>query len=100
MTVYLVAQIQIEDPDTYQQYVDGFPPIFENFKGEVLAVDDDTETLEGNWSGNRTVILSFPDREELMRWYNSAEYQDLMQLRTQASTGNIVIADAFEMPAA
>jgi uncharacterized protein (DUF1330 family) len=99
MVVYLVGQIQIEDQDTYKQYVDGFLPIFQNFKGKVLAVDDDCEVVEGDWKGARTVIISFPDRDELKRWYNSAEYQDLVQLRFKSSQGNLIIADGFEMPA-
>ncbi|NQV21442.1 MAG: DUF1330 domain-containing protein [Rhodospirillales bacterium] len=100
MTVYLVGQIQIKDEDTYQQYVDGFFPIFQNFKGEILAVDDNCETVEGDWQGARTVIIKFPDKDELKRWYNSPEYQELVQLRLKSSSGNLIIAEGFEMPAA
>jgi len=99
VTAYLVAQIHINDRETYKQYADGFMPIFEKYKGEVLSVDDVCETLEGNWDGNRTVILGFPDKEHLLNWYNSAEYQELMQSRLKASTGNIVIAEGFVSPA-
>ena len=99
MTTYLVAQIQINDTDTYQKYVDGFQPIFEKYQGEILAVDDVCETLEGNWDGNRTVILKFPDKEHLVRWYNSPEYQELMKIRQKASSGNLVIAEGVELTA-
>jgi uncharacterized protein (DUF1330 family) len=99
MTAYLIGQIQIEDGDTYQQYVDGFLPIFENFKGEILAADDACETVEGNWYGSRTVIIKFSDKDELKRWYNSPEYQQLAQLRFKSATSNLVIAEGFEMPA-
>ena len=98
MTAYLVAQIEIKDPDTYQQYADGFLPIFGNYKGEVIVVDDNCETLEGKWDGSRTVIIKFPDKEELLRWYNSPEYQKLMQLRLKASNGNVIMMEGFEVP--
>jgi uncharacterized protein (DUF1330 family) len=96
MVAYVVAQIKIDDGDTYQKYIDGFLPIFGDYKGEILAADDATETLEGEWFGSRTVIIKFPDRDELLRWYKSPEYQELMQFRLQASEGNLVIAEGFE----
>ena len=47
MRCYFVARITINDRDTYQEYLDGFDEIFTNYKGMVLAVDEEPEVLEG-----------------------------------------------------
>jgi len=37
MSAYVLAQIQINDPDEYSNYLAGFMPIFERHGGEFLA---------------------------------------------------------------
>jgi uncharacterized protein (DUF1330 family) len=37
MSAYVLAQIQIDDPDEYQNYLAGFMPIFERHGGELLV---------------------------------------------------------------
>ena len=90
MSCYFVAQIDILDPEGYGRYLDGFDEVFDRYRGTVLAVDDEAELLEGAWPGTRTVIIEFPDRAELDRWYRSPEYQRLAACRRTAATANIV----------
>jgi uncharacterized protein (DUF1330 family) len=37
MSAYVLAQIQIDDPDEYQNYLAEFMPIFERHGGELLV---------------------------------------------------------------
>lgn len=90
MPVYLIAQIEISDRQEYDVYQAGFMDIFARYQGELLAVDERTRTLEGEWPYTRTVVLRFPDQAELDRWYQSSEYQALARHRFAASKGNVV----------
>jgi uncharacterized protein (DUF1330 family) len=49
--------------------------------------------LEGEWPMPRLVILEFPTRAAAEAWYRSPEYQRILSLRLQSSTGNLVIVD-------
>lgn len=91
MSVYIVALITIENRDEYAKYESGFMDVFSKYEGEILAVDENVATLEGEWPHTRTVIVRFPDEEEAKRWYNSSEYQALAQHRFRASSGNIAL---------
>ncbi len=93
MSCYFVAQIDIRDPEGYGRYLDGFDEVFERYRGTVLAVDDEASVLEGAWPGARTVIIEFPDRAELDRWYRSPEYQRLAVHRRAAAAANIVAVE-------
>jgi len=91
MPVYLIAQIEITDREEYSTYEAGFLDIFAKYRGELVAIDEQPRTLEGEWPYTRTVLMRFPDEAEADRWYGSAEYQALAQHRIAASKGNVVL---------
>jgi uncharacterized protein (DUF1330 family) len=95
MSIYFIAQIDIHDRDRYNEYGNGFMEIFNKYKGKLLVVDEDVKILEGNWPGNRTVMLQFETEEDAMDWYNSAEYQALMKHRIAASDGNLIMVKSL-----
>lgn len=93
MACYFIAQINIHDQEEYQKYLDGYDEVFGKFQGEVMAVDDDVDVLEGKWPFRRTVVIQFPEKAEARRWYDSAEYRALMKHRRRASHSNIILVD-------
>ena len=70
-------------------------PIFEKYQGELLSVDETPTVLEGSWPETRTVIARFKDKETALKWYESGEYQKLVQFRLQASTADIIIIEGI-----
>lgn len=95
MTTYLIAQIDIHDRDRYAEYEAGFFEIFAQYGGKMLSVEEDTETLEGEWPFSRTVLIEFPSKEIASAWYESDEYQALAQHRFAASTANAVLIEGL-----
>ena len=91
MAVYIVAKITINDRERYAEYEAGFMSIFSRYSGQMLAVDDQAEVLEGDWPCTRTVIIEFPSREEALAWYRSDDYQTLAEHRFAASVGSIAL---------
>jgi len=91
MPVYVVAELTITDRAEYARYEAGFMPIWQQYRGELLAVDEQPTVLEGEWRHTRTVLLRFPDAAEAERWYRSPEYQALAQHRWQASHANVAL---------
>lgn len=85
MSCYFVAQIQITDMDEYQKYLNSASEVFSKFNGRYLAVDTNPQVLEGNWPYSRIAIIEFEDERELRRWYESPEYQSILQYRLKAA---------------
>jgi uncharacterized protein (DUF1330 family) len=96
MPVYLVAQIDIHDRAEYEKYEAGFFEVFARFAGELLAVSENPEVVEGEWPHTRTVLIRFPSADEARRWYASPEYQALAQHRFRASRGNAVMVEGLQ----
>ncbi|NVJ59628.1 MAG: DUF1330 domain-containing protein [Gammaproteobacteria bacterium] len=92
--VYLVAQIDIKD---YQDYMKkyGRPVTQQLIKAgaEILVATQSGEVLEGEWSGNWTVISKFPNSEAVNSWYNSKEYSLFKKMRVTEliNNGNIIV---------
>lgn len=91
---YVIFTEAIHDPEGMRAYeVASTAPLLES-GARVLAVDGGT-TLEGEWHGDRTVLLEFDSVEAARAWYASASYQAAAPLRHAAATTNAVILAGF-----
>jgi uncharacterized protein (DUF1330 family) len=91
---YLIVQLNVKDfPQYREQY--GKPVVAQLTKlgAEFLVTSPHAETLEGEWSGNWTVLIRFPSWETALEWYKSADYAPLKRARIQELTdgGNLVL---------
>jgi uncharacterized protein (DUF1330 family) len=96
MSVYIVASIAVEDWDEYGKYQEGFLEVFARYRGEILAVSDAPQVIEGEWPYGRAVVLRFPDEEEARRWYDSPEYQAIAAHRWRASRASVIAFEGLE----
>ncbi|MGL1922495.1 MAG: DUF1330 domain-containing protein [Hyphomicrobiales bacterium] len=99
--VYMIAQIQVEKQDKFfQQYsAAAYPSLVAN-EAKVLVATPTVQLLEGEWTGNWTVVIEFPSPEQADTWYKSDDYQkNAVPLRLDATEfGNLVFAPAFIYP--
>jgi uncharacterized protein (DUF1330 family) len=63
----------------------------------VLVADENVEVLEGEWHGNRTVVVEYESVEKAREWYESASYRGALPIRQAAGDCNVVIASGFEL---
>jgi len=92
MAGYFVANYTITNQAEYKEYVAAVGPILEAHGAENIAVDRDSELLEGS-AGQVTVVLRFATKAAAKAWYESPEYQVIRHLRTDNTEGIGVIAE-------
>jgi uncharacterized protein (DUF1330 family) len=95
MTAYLIARIEVHDPEGYEAYKARTPAIIAKFGGRFLVRGGALETLEGEESVGRLVLVEFPDMDAARGFYNSAEYQAAIRIREPASKGQFVIVEGI-----
>lgn len=98
MSVYVIARIDVRDADEYRIYLDGFAPILERHKGEMLAVDPKIETIEGEWDAPRMVIMKFPSMEMARGWHGSTDFQLLARHRWNSTRSKLAIVRGIDEP--
>ena len=89
---FFIAQYEVEDEAMYGEYVQAVRPIVSAYGGRPVIVDTTAEVLEGAVPGPHSVVLRFDSEDRLRAWYESAEYQQILGKRLQATEGFAVIA--------
>ena len=97
MPAYIIANIEVTDPDGYRAYADRVGATIAAHGGRYLARGGSCEALEGDWQPARLVILEFPSIDAARAWYGSAEYGEIKPLRFAHSRGQVVITDGLSL---
>lgn len=96
MTTYLVNHLRIpgdipdEDALSFLDQVEG---TVAPYGGKWLA-QGAVDVIEGAWPGS-IVLMAFPNRQLLDKWYNSPEYTALRPLRIKNAISDIAVIDAL-----
>ena len=95
MSAYLLANITVNNPENYKEYVSKVKSVVEKFGGEYLIRGGEMNIIEGVWPNERNIVIKFPSREKAMEWYNSEEYKPIRQIRHDNAVSNSVIVDGI-----
>ena len=98
MSSYLVANYNVTNAEGYNAYLAAVGPTIVAHNGKILVAGPNSTPVEGN-PGGITIVLEFPTRDALESWYNSPEYQEIINLRLDNTEGGLVFADQFVAPA-
>jgi len=93
MSAYVLAELDVHDPKTFERYREKVSSLVEKFGGRYLVRGGAITELEGHLSAPRLVIIEFADRAAAERWYHSPEYQAILPHRLNSSKGSAIIAD-------
>jgi len=93
MTAYVIVDIKVADPVRYEDYKMLAAPTVELYGGKYIARGGKTETLEGDWSPSRLVILQFDSLEQAKTWLNSTEYSTARSLRHETAISSMVVIE-------
>lgn len=92
MAAYLIySRTAITDEELSKEYGRQVIPQIHEFGGEVIVARGAVTPLEGDWDPLAVTILKFEDRDSLMRWYDSAEYAPLKQMRLESNLGDMIV---------
>ena len=93
MTAYVIVDINVTDPVRYEDYKKLAAPTVEMYGGKYIARGGKTETLEGDWSPTRLVILQFENMEQAKAWHDSTEYNEAKNIRHATAISKMVVID-------
>ena len=93
MAAYLIADIEITDPATYEEYRKQVPGVIARHGGKYVVRGGKVESLEGGWSPRRLAVVEFPSMDQALKFYRSPEYAPLIKLRQKASKGKLLLVE-------
>ena len=92
MTAYIIARIEVTDPEAYKAYASQTVALAERFGGRFLVKGGAMTQLEGSGPA-RQVVIAFPDRAAAETFYTSDEYRAILPIALRASRRDLVIVD-------
>ncbi|MEU3462556.1 DUF1330 domain-containing protein [Streptomyces sp. NPDC006733] len=94
MSAYAVAYVRkiIDQSPDIAEYLRRVSDTLDPFGGRFLVHNAELEVMEGSWPGG-LIIIEFPDRATAHAWYDSAEYQKILPLRTRHIEMDVVFVD-------
>ena len=96
MKVYLIAHIEVTNPELMEKYRELVPKIVAKYQGKYLVRGGDSEILKGDYFKHRIVLLEFPSRQQANNFYNSEDYAPLKMLRIEAGNNSSVLVEGIE----
>lgn len=91
MAGYLVAHLEVTDPEAFGRYRDAVGPLIHRFGGRYLIRGGEPETREGSGLFRRVVVVEFPTIEDARAFYDCPEYAPLIALRAASTVSHVAL---------
>ncbi len=95
MPAYVLVEITVTDPTTYERYKRLAEASVAAHGGRYLVRGGRVEPLEGKRSLPRLVILEFPSMEQARTWWASPEYAAAKPVRAASATTEMILLDGY-----
>ena len=82
---YLIAHVQVTDPDGWKQYVTALPATLEPYHVKTLARAPAVAFDASTPPAGSTVILAFNSMDDIRAFWNSPAYQAIIPLREKSA---------------
>lgn len=93
MAAYVLVQIAIHDPVTYERYKALSGAALQPYGGRFLVRGGEVETIEGTWHPARLVVIEFPDAAAARAWWASPEYAEARTLRQASAHTELLLVE-------
>lgn len=96
MPTYLIVDIEITDPNLYEEVKRRTPATIAAYGGRYLARGSGTQTVDGQWTPKRIVLLEFESLDRAKAWLTSPEYRPVRELRDRSAVVHIVAVEGLD----
>ena len=93
MAAYIIADLVVNDAETYSAYAAQTPDIIAKYGGKFIVRGGTAEIIEGDWSFNRVIVVEFPDMASLRKFWDSPDYQNIIAIRQASTDSRLMIVD-------
>ena len=93
MPAYLIVNVEITDPEKYEEYRKVASPTVDAFGGKYLARGGTSEALEGDWTPNRLIVIEFESIDRAKEGWSSETYRIPKQMRQASANAQMIVVE-------
>ena len=103
MSAYLISQVEVLDPEAWENYRVRAASAIAQFGGRYLVRGAPAEVIEADWPAEEpppqsVIVAEFPSMEALKSWYASPEYAEAFAFRAAAVKRRLIFATGLDEP--
>jgi uncharacterized protein (DUF1330 family) len=91
---YVIAEVDVTDPDAFKKYSEKVPPIVAAFDGHYLVRGGKIQEVEGEVP-KRIVVIAFESVEKARAWEYSPAYEAIKPMRHSSAKSRIFIVEGI-----
>lgn len=97
MAVLVIVDIKISDLTTYKEYIELITPSVHACGGRYIVRGGNPQTLDGDWTSERIVVMEYPDEDTARSWLNDPELAHIHQMRRDNSSQcNMIVVEQIQ----
>ena len=93
MSAYIIAEVEVIDPEKFEKYRKLVPPTLEAFGGRYVVRGGAAAGLEGGWQPKRLVVIEFDDADRAKAWHGSEIYAPAKALREASTNTRMIVVE-------
>jgi uncharacterized protein (DUF1330 family) len=93
MKGYLILDFTIKDFGSFKEYIDKIPEYIKKHGGRYIVQGSEPETMEGDWSPERVVVLEFSSTSKAKEFLGDPDAQKLFSIRHNTTTSKLILAE-------
>jgi uncharacterized protein (DUF1330 family) len=91
---YVVAEVDVTDPATFQKYAAKAPGTIEQYGGHYVIRGGKSDSIEGD-APKRFVVIQFDSMEKAKAWEDSPEYTAIKPIRHSSAKSRVFIIEGY-----
>jgi uncharacterized protein (DUF1330 family) len=95
MAAYVIAYLEVTDPDAFATYQAAAFPTIAPYGGRPVVAGGSFEVVEGMIRPKSVVIVEFDTLDQARKWYASPEYAKAIPMRQRAANSSLVIVEGL-----
>ncbi len=92
---YLLAEVQVTDPNTWKQYIAALPGTLAPYKTRTLARANPVALDNSAPPAGSLVIIAFNNMEDVKAFWNSPAYQAIIPLREKSAKTRVYAVEGM-----
>ncbi|HXQ45913.1 MAG TPA: DUF1330 domain-containing protein [Caulobacteraceae bacterium] len=96
MAGYLIAAIDIKDPEGFDDYRRQVSPIIARYGGRYIVRGGAVTPLEGTAPQRRLVVIEFPSVDAARQFYACEDYAPVLKLRLASAETDVFLVEGYE----
>lgn len=96
MTVYVVVDNDVLEPEPYKEYLKLITPTLKEFGGRYVIRAGKIHFADSQWQPDRLVVMAFDQREDAENWVHSDVTAPIHAMRRQYAKSRLIIIDGVD----